>query len=230
MPLRSVVDTAVGRCDLPPPERWGVCDHQVGVAPGPPTRADTGRGAWTRMEGMGESLRAIYLADQRDRTQLAQAGRENDEERRRRAQAVAVADHARLDQVRKLAAAGEIHHADDHFYAAMIFQHGDELEDFRTAHELARVAAEMGHERARWLAAAAYDRWLMHQGKAQRYGTQFIAMGGGALHLWEVEETTTDEDRAEWGVPPLADALERVEGRIQAADVRFSPLPPSGWG
>lgn len=136
---------------------------------------------------------------------------------------------SRVDDM-ALAAAGEIHDAEDHFNAAMIFQHGGELEDFWTARELARVAAEMGHERARWLAAAAYDRWLMHQGKAQRYGTQFIATGGGALHLWEVEETTTDEDRAEWGVPPLADALERVEGRTQPADVRFSPLPPAGGG
>lgn len=179
---------------------------------------------------MGELLQAIFLADQRDRTQLAQAGREDHEERRRRAQAVAVADHARLDQVRELAAAGEIHDAEDHFCAAMIFQHGGELDDFWRAHEFARLASEMGHERARWLAAAAYDRWLMHQGKAQRYGTHFIAMGGGALHLWEVEATTTDEDRAEWGVPPLAVALERVEGRIQPADARFSPPPPAGGG
>jgi hypothetical protein len=30
-------------------------------------------------------------------------------------------------------------------------------------------AAVLGHPKARWLAAA-YDRWLMYQGKPQKYG------------------------------------------------------------
>jgi len=61
-------------------------------------------------------------------------------------------------------------------------------------------AAELGSTRpARWLAAAAYDRWLMTGGLPQKYGTQFrFANGRWGLH--EVDPTTSDEERARWDV------------------------------
>jgi hypothetical protein len=62
---------------------------------------------------------------------------------------------------------------------------------------------------ARWLAAAAYDRWLMTGGLPQKYGTQYrFAKGRWVLH--EVDPTTSDGERARWDVPPLAEALRRA--------------------
>lgn len=154
---------------------------------------------------MGEVLRELFAADQQDRRE------------RKYGPETAKRDQARLQRARELVSDGELEDAEDHFYAAMIFQHGSSIDDYWTAHELSKTAAEMGHERARWLAAASYDRWLMHQGKPQRYGTQFVSMGGGPRHLWEVDPATTDEERAAWGVPPFANAMARVDGLIQPA-------------
>jgi transposase len=64
---------------------------------------------------------------------------------------------------------------EDYFHAAMVFQHGETLDDFWRAHELAKRGAELGHPNCRWLTAAAYDRWLMNQGKPQKYGTQYTS-------------------------------------------------------
>ncbi len=120
-------------------------------------------------------------------------------------------DRDRRQRVTELIAEGALQAPEDYFHAALVFQHGDKLEDYRQAHELAKKAAEQGHPTGRWLAAAAYDRWLMNQGKPQKYGTQYTARGDGPYRLWDVDPTTTDEERAAWNVPPLAEALRRAE-------------------
>jgi hypothetical protein len=163
----------------------------------------------------GAELGAIYLADQRDREDV-DVGRLTPGEMVER-------DRIRRCRVDELVAEGELATADDYFHAAMIFQHGGSLAYFWRAHELALRAAELGHEgeawwcSARWLAAAAYDRWLMWQGKPQKYGTQYAVENGEKL-LWEVDPDTTDEERAKWNVPCLADALQHAGGRIRQAD------------
>ena len=104
----------------------------------------------------------------------------------------------------------------------MIFQHGGDLDSFWQAHQLALRAVDLGHEgkawwcSASWLAAASYDRWLMWQGKTQKYGTQYLVEDGKPV-LWEVDPATTDEERARWNVPSLAAALAHVEGRVRPA-------------
>jgi hypothetical protein len=132
-----------------------------------------------------------------------------------------------LQRVKELLEAGAVEDAEDLFCAAMIFQHGSSLEDYWQAHELAKASADAGHAPARWLAAAAYDRWLMQQGKPQHFGTQYLLMAGGPRRLWEVDPATTDEERAEWDVPPLREALARANGQVQPASIRFEPRPPS---
>jgi hypothetical protein len=100
--------------------------------------------------------------------------------------------------------------AADLYHAALLFQHGDEPEDAWRAYGLAREATERGDERARWLTAAAYDRWLVYQGKPQKYGTQYVH--DGLRHrLWDVDPATTDIERAAWSVPPLAEQLLKAE-------------------
>jgi hypothetical protein len=98
----------------------------------------------------------------------------------------------------------------DFFHAAMVFQHGRIPDHHQLAFELARRAADAGHHQARWLAAAAMDRWLMHQGLAQKFGTQYLDQGGGWV-LYDVDATTTDDERAAWDVPPLAEAYRHAD-------------------
>jgi hypothetical protein len=57
------------------------------------------------------------------------------------------------------------------------------------------------------------DRWLLHRGLPQRFGTQYLDLGDG-WRLYEVDPATTDEERAAWDVPPLTEARRRT-GRHQ---------------
>jgi TPR repeat protein len=147
---------------------------------------------------MNQELRELYEQDQAERQgPISPDLMERDRKRRQR--------------VEELLDSGSVVSAEDYFHAAMVFQHGEKVEDYWKAYELARRAAEQGHTTGRWLAAAAYDRWLMKQGKPQKYGTQYTSRDDGPFILWDVDPSTTDEERAEWNVPPLAEAIRRAE-------------------
>ncbi len=138
-------------------------------------------------------LQAIFAANQADRRGVPSLDLwERDAARRRRVEEL-------LDE-------GALHSAEDYLHAASIFQHGERLEHYWQAHELAMQAVDLGHKRARWLAAAAYDRWLMHQGLPQKFGTQY-RRERGSWQLYEYDPATTDEERARWDVPALSEAL-----------------------
>jgi hypothetical protein len=156
---------------------------------------------------VNEELRAIFDADQADR----RSGLRSDAAER---------DRARRRRVGELLATGDVVDGPDHYQAAMIFQHGGFAESYRRARQLALRAVELGHRPARWLAAAALDRLLVHEGQRQKYGTQYRTSGGEQM-LIEVEPSTTDDERAEWDVPPLATAQARAAGTIPP-----DPTPP----
>jgi len=152
---------------------------------------------------MNHELESLYQADKqehvnqpRGNTVEYKAMRARDGERRR--------------HVMEMVAAGELHTAEDYYHAAHIMNHGDTPDDAENAHRLALSASELGHRPARWLAAAAYDRWQMYQGKPQKYGTNYVYDGRGD-RLWDVDPTTTDEERAKWDVPPLAEQIRKAE-------------------
>lgn len=102
-----------------------------------------------------------------------------------------------------------LHESEDYFQAAHIMNHGDTAEDARSAHVFALRASELGYRPARWLAAASYDRWQLYQVKPQKYGTNYV-FDGRRDRLWDVDPSTTDEQRAEWDVPPLAEQLRKA--------------------
>ena len=118
-------------------------------------------------------------------------------------------DRTRRQRVRHLLQAGMIQEPEDYFHASMVFQHGETVDDYWQAHILAKEAAKTSLSGARWLVAATYDRWLMCQGKPQKYGTQYRLDKDGNRKLWMVDPTTTDAERATWGVPPLTTLHER---------------------
>jgi hypothetical protein len=153
---------------------------------------------------MNEELQALYKQDQADRQAFEQLDR-------KQRQQVLKRDRERRQRVEILLKGELIQAPEDFFHAAMIFQHGERLEHFRQAHELARRGAELSHPNCRWLSAAAYDRWLMNQGKPQKYGTQYTSRDNIPYRLWDVDPTTTDEERTAWNVPPLAEALRQAD-------------------
>ncbi|MEO5840684.1 MAG: hypothetical protein ABIQ73_21280 [Acidimicrobiales bacterium] len=129
----------------------------------------------------------------------------------RRAQQMSVDDdRTRLHRVLEMLDRGELRTPRDYQHAAMVLQHGQAREHFHLAFELARRAAEAGHDGARYLAAAALDRWLMNAKLPQKFGTQFQRTALGRWELWAVDPTTTDEERDAWSVPRLALQMERL--------------------
>lgn len=144
---------------------------------------------------MNSELRALYEEDKHD----AQTFRDDE---------AFIASQARRIFVEELLRSGQVQTAEDYFHAAFIFQHGERLEHWAQAHLLARTAAAMGHPKARYQAAAAYDRWLMRQGLAQKYGTNSV-MDGDGWRVWDIDPQTTDQERADWDVPPLERLLAR---------------------
>jgi hypothetical protein len=121
-------------------------------------------------------------------------------------------DEEREKRVDEILAAGGAKVSDDYYHAAMVYQHGTTPRQAARAHELALKAVELdpNNDKARWLAAASEDRRLMYEKKPQRYGTQYTRKDGVWV-LWDVEPSVTDEERARWNVPPLAEAMERAK-------------------
>lgn len=150
---------------------------------------------------MNDELAALYAADRREHN--PQTAPPTYEELRQR-------DRQRRERVTEMIADDKLQTAEDYFHAAQIFHHGDNLNNYEQAYTLAAKAAELGHRPARWMAAAACDRWLIEQGKLQKYGTQYVG-DGKRLRLIDVDPATTDNERAELDVPPLAEQIRKAE-------------------
>jgi len=115
----------------------------------------------------------------------------------------------RKRRVGEIVSVGELKVGADYHHAALIFQHGDTTVDFKKANELAKKGMDLGEERSKWLYAATYDRWMRSLGKPQKYGTQFKKGKNNMPELAEpIDRSTTDEERAKYNVPPLAEAVE----------------------
>jgi hypothetical protein len=150
-----------------------------------------------------QELAELYRLDQLERENAATLSREqtdklNEEDSVRKARALA------LYQADALKTPG------DYFHAAMILQHGKTPEDYLLAHELAMVAAVLGHKGGPWLVAASQDRFLRSLGRNQRFGTQFHRPARDApWELAPVEPGVTDAVRKLFKVPTLAESKAR---------------------
>ncbi|MBG0785627.1 MAG: hypothetical protein H0S79_11040 [Anaerolineaceae bacterium] len=115
-------------------------------------------------------------------------------------------DTARREEVLEYLRKGQLQTARDLVYAGFIFQHGDCSEHYLLANRLAEIAMDAGYPDAPWLYAASLDRYLMSLGQPQKFGTQYTFVNG-AYQLYPVDPATTDEERAEYDVPSLEEAL-----------------------
>jgi fucose permease len=162
---------------------------------------------------MNNELFNLYKADKQERVNQPKA-------RTVEYAAMRTRDQERRKLVMDILAANQLNTAEDYYHAAHIMNHGDTSEDARNAHQLALRSSELGYRPARWLAAASYDRWQMYQGKPQKYGTNYV-YDGQKDRLWDVDPTTTDGERADWDVPPLAEQLRKA----QEANQYKLPMP-----
>ena len=129
--------------------------------------------------------------------------------------AVGPRDKAREKRVKDLYSNNQLHSGADYYHVAMVLQHADAPEDYLLAHELCVVAISKGDERAKWLAAASEDRFLMNIGRPQRFATQFRSVGNSPMRLYETDQGVTDDLRRALDVPTLAQAKER-EARMNS--------------
>ena len=114
----------------------------------------------------------------------------------------------RRAEVMRLHVAKEFVVAADRLAAAVVLLGSPLAAEVEAVHALALAA--MGSEPgARPLAAAAYDRLRMLAGRPQKFGTQVTARDG-QRSLWPVDPTTTDSERAKWGLPSLAELQRRA--------------------
>lgn len=162
---------------------------------------------------MNDELYALYQQDRQEHGRGLAAGTSAYDAMRAR-------DRARRTAAEELLAGEAAPDPADYYHAAWLFNHGETPADAEKAYRLARRAADLGHAPARWLTAAAYDRWQMYQGKPQKYGTQIVP-DGARYRVWDVDPDTTDEERAAWDVPPLLEQLERAMNLTER-----TPQPP----
>lgn len=108
----------------------------------------------------------------------------------------------RLAQAQRILNTDDQFTGEDYFHACILFMHSDCIDDFWKAYQLGLKSVDLHYNTAKKYVAAAYDRWLMYQGKPQKYGLQYVP-DGTRLRIWDVDPETTDEERAQWDVPPL---------------------------
>jgi hypothetical protein len=139
-------------------------------------------------------IAAIFAADQADRQQLATIDWT----------VVGPRDAARRARVRQMLDDGLLRAADDYYFAAMVYQHGEAPEDYLLAHVFAMVAQAAGRPDAAWIAAATLDRFLRNVDRAQIFGTQYSVGPGGVLTQGNFDsELIPDSLRRALGVPTL---------------------------
>jgi hypothetical protein len=119
----------------------------------------------------------------------------------------------------------------DLYHAALVLQHGDDPLDQKLAHDLCVRAVEMdgSFKEARWLAAAAWDRYLTSIGKPQWYGTQFQVVGGKYYRVTADLSRVTDADRRAAGTRTIEEIKAFLMKQNGTPDASFEPPPaPDG--
>jgi hypothetical protein len=124
------------------------------------------------------------------------------------------ADRTRRQEVIQYVLRNQLTKDIDFINTGIIFQHGACPDSFLLAHELAGVAIAMNESRvpagrqaaeARWLYAAAYDRYLLNSGLPQRFGTQYRFNGPDCQYVLEpFDPKTTNEERMLYEVATFA--------------------------
>ena len=117
-------------------------------------------------------------------------------------------DEKRRLETKRMLAMGQVRTAHDFYCAALVFHHGQTVDDYRLATSLAWIAMTMepANKDYAYLTASSWDRFMMKQGKPQWYGTKCLHKPGqqGKDELYPVDESAaSDADRARFDLKPL---------------------------
>ena len=133
-----------------------------------------------------------------------------------------VRDEARRNEILGMLKRIEVRTAQDYFYAAVIFHHGQTFEHYRMSASLAWIAHELEPENSTyaWQTASSWDRMMLKKDRPQWYGVQAHRDDDKRLVLSNIDETAvSDDERARYNVKPLAE-LRAKPGRSP-----IKPLP-----
>ena len=141
-------------------------------------------------------------------------------------------DQDRIDLIYNELANGRINTPADKFGAALILDHSPMTfrdnklvakspDNYLLGHELAKAAMDGGYGDAKPLVAMTIDRYLSMTTGCQKYGSnRFINQATGAEELSPVDRKTTDEERARYGIAPLAKLLSQYPEQKVACHTR----------
>jgi hypothetical protein len=145
-------------------------------------------------------LSAMYNEEQADRTRWHDKTIDTD--------TLFKSDERRRAAVKQMLSSGQLRTAHDFFCAALIFHHGNAIDDYRLATSLAWIGMtiEPTNKDYAYLTASTWDRFMKEQGKPQWYGTKctHVTKSSGKDELYRVDETAvSDADRARFDLKPL---------------------------
>ena len=166
--------------------------------------------------GASEELAKLYNDDQADRG--FRPGQTTDWE------AIGIRDEQRELKVKQLLAAGRLVSGADYYHAAMVLQHATSPDDYLLAHDLCVIAISKGENKAKWLAAAGMDRFLINIGRPQRFGTQFQSKRSfKPPMLVSIDPSVSDALRKELDVPTLEEAKKKEAEMVNSFNEMRKP-------
>ena len=152
-----------------------------------------------------KDLALLYLADQLDRKEIGNA------DDFKKILAMLSRDSARLARVYQLLDSNKILTGQDYFHAAMICQHGRDIQHSDSAVAFMRKALALDSTINKWLLAAAVDRNLVKKGKAQIYGTQFFREADNVWYRCAMDTARiSDAERKKFKVETLEEQRQKL--------------------
>jgi hypothetical protein len=175
------------------------------------------------------TLRSLFVQDQRDRgVPLA----DDAVHELSAAEAAKLPHHewpdiTKRDEERRASAkkllAGEPRTGENLYYAAFIFQHGQEPRDYLFAHILATESIARGYPKAAWISAATLDRYLQSIGQKQVFGTQYL----DAKYAWYLQHRNDPDTKDKIASIPSGQTLEPYDSDLIPDSIRADFCVPA---
>jgi hypothetical protein len=165
-------------------------------------------------------LVVLYQEDQDDRHGFPNTKRSYKE--------INVRDEARRQEILAMLAQGKVRTAQDYFYSAVIFHHGQTNDHYRTATSLAWIAATLDPKpEYLYFTASTWDRMMLKRDQPQWYGVQekrdenFKRIG-----FYPINDTAvTDEERVRFQIKPRARLMAEPEQSARWPPELREPAP-----
>jgi hypothetical protein len=169
--------------------------------------AQENSGKSKKESGPPSEIHQMFIDDQADRH-----GYSRKEHSREEIQKMIERDEQRLKRTREIYYSGGLKTARDYYDASLLFQHSSVPDDYLLAHILSVVAISKGSKDARWLSAAALDRYLQSIKRKQVFGTQYFKNDKQAYIFDEYDQDLlTDAIRKALDVPVKAEQQRDLE-------------------